>query len=106
MNIIGLATILLIVCGAVLSPFVLLWAAYCLARRSRRMEGAIILALGLFVAGLLVLVGELSAPPHSPGIFRFQAFVIIAGFFTFGAVLGKALHFAGSRYRSSRRLAR
>jgi hypothetical protein len=99
MNIIGLATILLIVCGAALSPLVLLWAAYCLMHRTRRVEGTVILIFGALVVSLLLFVGALTAPPHSPGLLRFQAFVIIAGFFTFGAVLGKALHLAGLHFR-------
>jgi hypothetical protein len=102
MNILGIAVILLIAGGALLSPFVLFWSAYCLTRSSRRMEGVFILAVGLIVVGVLVLVGALTAPPDSPGLFRFQAVVIIAGFFSFGAIAGKALHLAASRWVFSR----
>ena len=101
MNIIGIATIALIICGALLSPFVLFWSAYCLSRSHRRGEGAFILVLGVLVAGLLVLIGELTAPPQSPGLLRFQALVIIAGFFSLGAVVGKTLHLIVSRWRRS-----
>ncbi|MBX3733710.1 MAG: hypothetical protein KF791_14085 [Verrucomicrobiae bacterium] len=99
MNILGIAAITLIAGGALLSPFVLFWSVYCLARSSRRMEGVFILAVGLIVAGVLVLVGALTAPTDSPGHFRFQALVIVAGFFSFGAVAGKALHLIASRWR-------
>ena len=102
MNIFGLAAILLIVVGALLSPFVLAWAAYCLTRSSHRVEGATILATGLLVAGSIVLVSALNAPPNAPGLFRVQALVIIAGYFGFGAVLGKALHFIVSRREATR----
>jgi hypothetical protein len=105
MNIIGLATILLIVCGALLSPVLLLWGGYCLTHRTRRVEGILILTFGaLGIAPLLALCVLTNSPPHSPGLFRFQALLIFAGFFGLGAAVGKAFHLAGSWWKFNRRL--
>src|SRR5437764_14249817 len=96
MNAIGLATIALILCGVVLSPLLLLRGVHCLARRERRAEGASILGFGILTAALLLIAGALTAPPDSPGIFRFQALVIVAGAFGLGASVGKSLHLAAA----------
>ena len=57
------------------------------------------MALGGLVICLLLLIGALTASPHLPRLFRFEALHIIAGFFSFGAVFGKALHCVLSRRR-------
>ncbi len=94
----------LIVCGAVASPALLLWGGYCLTRQDRRVEGLSILGFGGLTVACLLVAGSLTAPPGSPGIFRLQAFVIIAGAFAFGAAAGKALHLAASWWRRPGRL--
>jgi hypothetical protein len=95
-NGLALASIAVILCGAVASPLLLAWVIYCLTRRARRVEGLSIFGVGVLAAGGLLIAGFLTAPPGSPGIFRFQALIIIAGAFSLGAAAGKALHLAAS----------
>ncbi len=99
MNAVGLVTIAAVVCGAVSSPLLLAWGTYCLTRRDRRAEGVSILGFGVLAAASLLIAGFLTAPPDSPGIFRFQALVIVAGVFAVGAAVGKVLHLAASWWR-------
>ena len=94
MNAIGLATIAVILCGGLLSPVLLLWGGYCLTRQHRRAEGFSILGFGILTAAFLIVAGALTAPPDSPGLFRVQALIIVAGAFGLGAAAGKALHLA------------
>jgi hypothetical protein len=96
-NLPALGAIAVLTLGALSSPLLLVWASYCLARPERRMEGASILGFGVLAAGTLLIVGFLTAPPESPGLFRFQAITIVSGVFTLGAAAGKVIHFAASR---------
>ena len=107
MNALTLAAIALLVCGALSSPLLLAWGGYCLTRPGRRGEGASILGFGVLAAGVILIAGFITAPPGSPGIFRFQALVIVAGVFALGAAAGKAVHLAASwRRRVAERQAR
>jgi flagellar motor component MotA len=63
-----------------------------------------VIGSGVFVAAALIVVGFLTAPPDSPGIFRLQALIIIAGAFAIGAVAGKGLHVVASWKRQTPRL--
>jgi hypothetical protein len=91
--------IALLVCGALSSPLLLAWGIYCLFRPGRRAEGASVLGFGALTAIVLLIAGFLSAPPDSPGIFRFQALVIITGVFALGGAAGKVLHVVASGRR-------
>ena len=103
----ALAAIAVLVCGAISSPLLLAWGGYCLIRPGHRAEGASILGFGVLAASALLIAGFITAPPGSPGIFRFQALVIIAGVFALGAATGKVVHLARSwRRRAERRLTR
>ncbi len=97
MNIVGLATTAALLCGALVSPLFLAWGVRCCLRRERRREGLLVMGTGVFLSLCLVVVGYWTAPPDSPGIFRLQAIVILAGVFVIGATIGKAIHLVASR---------
>ena len=99
MSALALATIAVLACGALSSPLLLAWGGYCLSRPGRRTEGATVLGLGVAAAGALLIVGFITAPPGSPGIFRVQALVVIAGAFGLGAATGKVVCLVRSRLR-------
>ena len=103
MNLVGLATIAVVLCGALTSPLLLAWGIYCLARRKRRTEGVALLGSGILLASCLLVAGYMTAPTGSPGIFRLQALVIVAGVFAIGAATGKAVHFVASKWLHTRR---
>jgi hypothetical protein len=102
-NLLALGAMGLIALGALSSPFLLVWGAYCFTRPSRRAEGVSILAGGALAAGAVLIVGFLSAPPGSPGLFRVQALVALSGYFAVGAAAGKVLHRARSPRRGAQR---
>ena len=104
MNVIGLATIAVLLCSALASPLLLTWGIYCISRRNRRTEGVVVLGSGILLASCLLVVGYLTAPKGSPGIFRLQAVVIAAGVFAVGAAAGKVLHFVMSWWQNTRRM--
>jgi hypothetical protein len=91
-NLLALGAIAVITLGALSSPMLLAWGSYCLTRPSRRAEGASILGFGVLAAGALLIAGSLTAPSGSPGLFRFQALVIVSGVFALGAAAGKVFH--------------
>jgi hypothetical protein len=66
MNVVGLATIAALFCGALASPALLAWSIYCLTRRNRRGEGLAVIGAGVFLATSLIVVGFLTAPRDSP----------------------------------------
>jgi len=98
-NALALATIAVLVCGALSSPLLLAWGGYCLARPGRRAEGATILGVGVLAAGVLLIASFLTTPAGSPGLLRLQALVIVAGVFALGAAAGKVIHLAASWHR-------
>jgi hypothetical protein len=98
-NLAALGVIAVITLDALSSPLWLAWSGYCLARPGRRREGAIVLGSGVLAAGALLIAGSITAPPGSPGLFRFQALVIVSGVFALGATAGKALHLVAFWWR-------
>lgn|SRR5262245_34286756 len=102
MNLPALLAVALFAIGALSSPLLLAWGGYCLTRADRRAEGLSILGFGALAAGVLLIAGFLTAPPDSPGIFRFQAVVTICGVFALGATGGEVIHFLASRLHARR----
>ena len=97
----GIVAAVAILCGALMGPLLLLWGGYCLTRPDRRGEGLSILGFGTLAVLCLLVIGTLTAPADSPGIFRLQALVILSGVFTLGAIVGKALYHARSWFQTT-----
>jgi hypothetical protein len=98
-NLGAIGVVAIITLGALSSPLWLAWTWYCLARPGRRREGAIVLGCGVLAAGAMLIVGSITAPPGSPGLFRLEALIIVSGAFALGAAAGKAVHLVALWWR-------
>jgi hypothetical protein len=92
-----LLTIAVIIVGMVCTPFLFLWGVWCLMRQSRRAEGTMIVGFGLLAPLCVLLISVLLSHRVSPGLFRIQALINLAGFFGLGAIVGKVIHLAFHR---------
>jgi hypothetical protein len=83
-----ITVIVLILIGVVASPFLIIRAVHSLHVPERRNEGLTILGCGAIVVSSIEIIGWLTASPNDLGLFRFQALLMLAGYFGLGAVAG------------------
>ncbi len=72
-----------------------------LRAREHRSEGLTILTCGTVVASGIIIAGWFTAPANAPGLLRFQALLMIAGYFGFGEIIGLWLWRASRTWRKA-----